>query len=532
MILNPPLAATETGALLDGLRHLSIEDLLLPVLVQLVVIILAARGFALLFRRLGQPSVVGEIAAGLVLGPSVLGWLLPGLSAAIFHPDLPGVAPELADLLLNRIFSVLSQIGLIFLLFLIGLEFDFSHLRWNGKAAISISVAGIILPFALGLALVPLLLAHVESHPESPGPLPSAGFALFLGTALSITAIPILGRMLMELNVTRTRIGAIAISAAAVDDATGWILLAAVAGFVRAEFRPTGTLLMVAETVGFALAMIFLVKPLLVRWVRHVLRSGNGELGLNALVGLLALLFVSATVTNLIGIFAIFGAFFLGAVLSGEHEFRQAVGRRLRDLVTALFLPIFFTYTGLRTNVGTLGSAELWLLCGLVLAAAVVGKFGGCGLAAWISGFSPREAACIGVMMNTRALMELIVINVGYELRVIPPSVFCMLVLMALITTVMTTPILLRVMRGTELEQYIDRSGFLRPVVPEAPVETSPAAGVDSLDLCRLLAGGAGASPAAPVRGAVTPAEAAGPLPAGAAGASAAAVPFNAIWDD
>jgi Kef-type K+ transport system membrane component KefB len=530
VIAQSILATAEIGPLLEGLRSLSIEELLLPVLIQLIVIILASRAFAMLFRRLGQPSVVGEIAAGLVLGPSLLGWLLPGVSAALFHPQLTGVAPELSDQLFNRIFSVLSQIGLIFLLFLIGLEFDFSHLRANGKAALAISVVGVALPFVLGVALAPLLLAHIEPHPESNSPLPPLGFALFFGTALSITAIPILGRMMMELNITRTRIGAVTISAAAVDDATGWILLAAVAGFVRAQFNPAGTLLMIAETVGFVLVMIFLAKPLLRIWVRRALQHGDG-LGVNALAVLLAVLFVCAAVTNKIGIFAIFGAFVLGAVLSGEQEFRQAVARRLRDLVTAFFLPIFFTYTGLRTNVGTLASAELWLLCGLVLAAAVVGKFGGCGLAAWVSGFSFRESACIGAMMNTRALMGLIVINVGYELQVIPPSVFCMLVLMALATTVITTPILLRLMRGTELEHYIDRSGFLRPVAETVPVSEPSVVSDDPIAALGLPPGGVGASAASPARGTGAEAAAAIRLPAGSAGTSASGVPFNAIWD-
>jgi Kef-type K+ transport system membrane component KefB len=164
----------------------------------------------------------------------------------------------------------------------------------------------------------------------------------------------------------------------------------------------------------------------------------------------------------LIGIFAIFGAFLLGAVLSGEQEFREAVTRRLRDFVTVFFLPIFFTYTGLRTDIGTIGSVELWCVAGVVLLLSIIGKFGGCGLAARATGFNWRESACIGAMMNTRGLMELIVINVGYRLQVIPRSVYCMLVLMALITTVMTTPLLVRLMRGTELEPYIRRSGFLR----------------------------------------------------------------------
>jgi len=266
---------------------------------------------------------------------------------------------------------------------------------------------------------------------------------------------------MMELGITRTRLGAIAISAAAVDDATGWILLAAVSAVVRANFSIRETLLMVGETIGFALLMIFLARPVLGRWVRHTLRKGDGELGLNSVAILIAVLFACSIATSLIGIFAIFGAFLLGASLSGQHEFRQAVGRRLQDFTGAFFLPIFFTYTGLRTDVGTLETWHLWMLCGLVSAAAILGKFGGCGLAAWLSEFSRREAACIGSMMNCRALMELIVINLGFELGVIPKSVFCMLVLMALLTTFMTTPVLLWLMPGTELESHIRKSAFL-----------------------------------------------------------------------
>src|SRR5262249_13794245 len=201
-------------------------------------------------------------------------------------------------------------------------------LRWHGSSALAISVAGIALPFALGLGLAGVLRPHV-------GEVEPVGFALFLGTALSITAIPVLGRIMMELNITRTRLGAITIAAAAVDDAAGWILLASVAAVVRSEFRLGQTLLMAAETVGFALVMLFAVRPLLRAWVRHALRRGDGELGVNALAVLLAVIFTCAMATNRIGIFAVFGAFFLGAVLSGEHAFRQAVGRQLRDFVTA-----------------------------------------------------------------------------------------------------------------------------------------------------------------------------------------------------
>jgi len=459
--MTPRFASAD--AALRELAHVSPEDLLLPLLLQLALILGAARAFAVLFRRLGQPAVVGEIAAGLVLGPSVLGRLFPGAFDALFHPTVSGLPPELSDALLSKVLSTVAQLGLIFLLFLVGLEFDFGHLRWHGRSALAISLAGVALPFALGLGLGWGMHAAV-----APGQ-PRLGFCLFMGTALAITAIPVLGRMMMELGITRTRLAALTISAAAVDDAAGWTLLAAVAALVRAAFDPLRTLKMIGLTVGFGLFMAFLARPLLTAGARHALLRGRGELGLTALALLFVVLFLCAAATNLIGIFAVFGAFLLGAVLSGEHAFRAAVHRRMRDFVTGFFLPLFFAYTGLRTDVGTLQTWQLWLLAGLVSAVAVLGKLGGCGLAARLSGLSWREAGCVGVMMNTRGLMALVVANVGKDLGVIPDSVYCMLVLMALLTTVMTTPLLLRLARGTELEAPIRRAGFLGG--PRAPAE-------------------------------------------------------------
>jgi Kef-type K+ transport system membrane component KefB len=455
--------ALDTAAAVAALRQMHAEEILLPVLVQLIVIVLAARVFANLFRRLGQPAVVGEIAAGLVLGPSVLGYFFPEVAAAVFHPQWhSGAVPhELFDATLDWIFTALSQIGLVLLLFLVGLEFDFRHLRTSGKAAFAISAAGIVLPFALGAGVAAILYPALEPHPVSQRVPEFSHLALFMGAAMSITALPILGRMMIELNLTRTRVGTITISAAAIDDAAGWTLLATVTALVLGGFAWQRTLAMIALTLAFALGMHLVAGPLLCRWARWALKRGQGELTVDQLAFVLIVVFGAAIVTNLIGIFAIFGAFSVGAVLASEEAFREAVARRLRDLVTVFFLPIFFTYTGLRTDIGSLNGGYLWLLCGLVLAAAVVGKFAGCGLAAWLSGFSPREAGCVGIMMNTRALMELIVINVGYQLQVIPPSVFCMLVIMALTTTMMTTPILLRLIRRTELERCVVQSGFL-----------------------------------------------------------------------
>jgi Kef-type K+ transport system membrane component KefB len=284
-----------------------------------------------------------------------------------------------------------------------------------------------------------------------------------MGVAMSITAIPILGRLMMELNITRTRIGAITISAAAVDDACGWILLATISSVVQAQFQVWVTLTMIAQTIGFFLFVLLVLRPLLKRFVQRALRQGAGDMGMNSLAVIYGILFLCALVTSMIGIFAIFGAFLLGTVLSDEPQFRDVMIRHLRNFLTVIFLPIFFTYTGLRTDLGTLHSPLQWTLFLAVLGGAVAGKLGGCGLAAWWSGFSSRESLCIGTMMNTRALMELIVINVGRDLGVLPDSVFCMLVLMALATTIMTTPMLLRFMRGTELEPFINVSGFLGP---------------------------------------------------------------------
>ena len=462
----PGVAADWAPQAVQVLKTLHVESVLLPLLWQVTLIIVAARVFATVFRKFGQPSTVGEIAAGLILGPSVLGKLAPDLFNAIFHPVLEGVPLAFSDQLLRWILTSFSQFGLVMLLFLIGMEFDFKHLRVSGKSAIAVSVTGVLLPFGLGILLALILYPHVGEG------LDKRGFSLFLGTAMSITAIPILGRIMMEMGITRSKIGALTISAAAVDDALGWILLATVAALVKSGLSGeqginwSHTALMLVETVVFALVMVYIARPLLSRWVAVALNNEKRELGLNHMAILLAILFSCAIVTNLIGIFAIFGAFVLGAVLSEEHEFREAVNHKFKDFVTAFFLPIFFAFTGSRTDIGTLGTWQMWGLCGLVSLAAVVGKFGGCGVAAWLTGSKPREAACIGIMMNTRALMELVVINVGKDLGVIPDSVYCMLVIMALLTTVMTTPILLRTMRGTELEPMIEASGFLTGGAP------------------------------------------------------------------
>jgi Kef-type K+ transport system membrane component KefB len=467
-----PLLAELSAPAAESLLKLDVEHLILPVLVQLVVIIAAARVFGSLARRLGQPAVVGEIVAGLVLGPSLFGWLCPESFAAVFRPALPGVEQPLADAVLPKIFTAIAQFGLIFLLFLVGLEFEFDHVRAHGRSAVLISLAGIAVPFALGVGLAQFIHPHLEAHPKA-GPVSLLGLTLFLGVALSITAIPVLGRIMMELNVTRTRLGAITITAAAVDDAIGWILLASVAAVVRANFDPLETLRTAGLTVGFALVMWFAVRPVLVRYFAYSLQANRGRLSATALAVLLVSVLLAAIATNLIGIFAVFGAFLLGAVLSDQAELRRAAAAKLHNIVTSFFVPVFFTYTGLRTDISAVPGGQMWLTCAAVVIAAVVGKLAGCGLAARASGFNWKESGIIGAMMNARGLMALIAINLGYELGVVPRSLFCILVIMALATTVLTTPMLLWLRKGTEIEGPIARSGFLGRELATEPVESA-----------------------------------------------------------
>lgn len=435
------------------------ETLLLAVILQLAVIIAVGRLAGNLARRLGHPMVVGEILAGLVLGPSFLGRLFPAFSDALFPQSTAGII------------TVISHLGLILLMFLIGLEFDFGHIREHGKAAGFVAVSGIALPFVLGLGVGAWML------PQFPGS-NGVGFCLFLATALSITAIPVLGRVMVELNIHRTRLGTLTITAAAIDDALGWVLLAGVAAVVGSQFDPVAALRMILLTLAFTLFMGVVARPLLARWIQSAIDAQTGQLTLNGLAVVFVVIFSCAAITNLIGIFSIFGAFVLGAVLYDQHAFRDAMFQRLKDFVTTFFLPVFFTYTGLRTDMGQLGSGQMWIYLLAVLAASFVGKFVGCGLAARLGGLRTREAACVGIMMNTRGMMGLVAANVGLQLKVIPPPVYCMLVLMCVVSTVLLSPVLRRLIPGTELEEPFKRSEFMRellgkrtaPVAAEQPV--------------------------------------------------------------
>lgn len=418
------------------------QQMIATVLVQLIVILTAARLSGWLFKKFRQPVVVGEIIGGILLGPSLFQPMAPELYASIFRPE---VQPA---------FLVIKELGLMLLLFIVGMEFEFSHLKRLGRAAAMISIVGIALPFLLGAGLAPVL--HERLHL----PTPLWGLVLFLGTALSITALPVLGRIMMELGITKTTLGTVTISAAAVDDATAWILLASIVSAVKSQFDLVQTLKMIVLTIGFIALMLLVVRPLLHRLLDRYFRTTRHHLDALGLSFLLILLFLCGLATLKIGIFAEFGAFLLGACLSGHEKLHQALGDSFRNFVTAFFLPIFFTYTGLYTDIGGLNTIEQVLLTGIIIVAAVVGKFVGCSVVASWNGFRWREASIIGAMMNTRALMALIVINVGYEQGILNRTLFTMLVLMAIATTVMTTPLLYFLYRGTELEPAIDQSGF------------------------------------------------------------------------
>ena len=401
------------------------ERLVSFTLVELLAILICARLSGKIANWLGQPRVVGEIVGGLLLGPSLFGRVFPNQFEFVFHsiPPMPLV--------------ILSQIGLCLLMFQIGLEFDFSQLREgsNRKAVSAVSVAGIALPFVLGWFVA------VWSQPFLAPGINPLGYRLFLAVALSITAIPILGRIMMELGITRTKLGVIAITSAAINDVVGWTLLAVVSALTAAEFSVGRFSIQIALLIAYLLLWLFLVRPLLNRAIA-LFGLENDRLPHDLMALMLVVIFISGLVTFQLGVFVIFGGFIAGMMLHDNREFVEAWKKTVSHFVTVFFLPIFFTFTGLRTNVQGLDSLALWGWCGVIVAAATLGKFLGCGAAARWCGMTWTESSCLGIMMNTRALMELVVINIGFDLGVIPPNVFTMLVLMAVFSTIITAPAL------------------------------------------------------------------------------------------
>ena len=402
-------------SLLDNLQHpLSI------LLAQIITIIIVARLLGWVCKKVGQPAVIGEIIAGIILGPSFLGMYFPGFSSALFP------VKSLGNL------NFLSQIGLILFMFIVGLELDLKMLKNKAKDVVIISHASIIVPFTLGTGL-----AYFIYKSFAPAGIQFSSFSLFLGIAMSITAFPVLARILQERGLQKTRIGAMVITCAAANDVAGWCLLAVVIAIVKAGSF-VSTLYMIVLAAAYVFLMIKVIRPLLRRMADA--QSVNEQLNKPLVATFFITLILSAYATQLIGIHALFGAFMAGVIIPGSHRFKNIIIEKVEDITLLILLPLFFVYTGLRTEIGLLTEPYLWAVTGLIILVAVIGKFLGSALAARFVGQNWKDSLSIGALMNTRGLMELIVLNIGYDLGVINPVVFTMMVIMALLTTIMTGP--------------------------------------------------------------------------------------------
>ncbi|HOZ74479.1 MAG TPA: cation:proton antiporter [Flavobacterium sp.] len=414
-------AKTQWTEFLDSMVH-NLKHPLAILLAQIITIIIVARFFGWMFRKIGQPSVIGEIIAGIVLGPSLVGMYFPEFSQALFP------AESLGNL------QFLSQIGLILFMFVIGMELDLKVLQNKAKEAVVISHASIVIPFALGVGLAYFI--YYRFAPES---IEFLSFSLFMGIAMSITAFPVLARIVQERGIHKTRLGTIVITCAAADDITAWCILAAVIAIVKA-----GSFVSSLYTIGLALTyvglMMYVVKPFLKRI--GDLYSTKSKLSKPVVAIFFLTLIFSSYATEVIGIHALFGAFMTGAIMPDQAKFRAIFIGKVEDVSVILLLPLFFVFTGLRTQIGLLNDPYLWKVTGLIILVAVVGKFLGSALAARFVGQNWQDSLTIGALMNTRGLMELIVLNIGFDLGVLTSEVFTMMVIMALVTTFMTGPAL------------------------------------------------------------------------------------------
>lgn len=419
-------------------------------LAQIASILVVSRLLGLVTRRLGQPLVIAEVLAGVVLGPSLLGWLWPEAMATLF----PGTSLP--------VLKTLSEVGLVLFMFLIGLELDPRLLAGRARSSIAVGYTSILAPFGLGA-----VAAWWLRDAYGPEGVSHVSFVLFIGAAMSITAFPVLARILSERHLLTSRMGAISIACAAVADVTTWCLLAFVIAIARAQAL-SDALWTTALAIAFVALMLLAVRPFLRRLGARV----ASREGLTPPVVALALLglVLSSAATELIGIDAIFGAFLFGAVLPKDGRLAETLAERFETVAVALLLPLFFAYSGLRTEIGLVNQPDQWLVAGALIVAATLGKFGGSALAARLTGLRWRQATAIGILLNTRGLMALIVLNIGMDAGVITPTMFTMLVMMALVTTFATTPVL--AWAYPEPEQVRDRqvdAGIAGPAVPAVP---------------------------------------------------------------
>lgn len=420
-IIQPESKKSNFMEFIDSMIH-NLTHPLAILLAQIVTIILAARIFGWICKKIGQPSVIGEILAGIVLGPSVIGLYFPEFTATLFPVE------SLGNL------QFLSQIGLILFMFVIGMELDLNVLKNKAHDAVVISHASIIIPFTLGIGLAYYI--YLNFAPEG---VKFTSFGLFLGIAMSITAFPVLARIVQERGLQKTRLGTIVITCAAADDITAWCILAAVIAIVKAGSF-TSALYIIALAALYVLFMIKIVKPFLKRV--GDLHQTKEKISKPIVAIFFLTLIISAYMTEVIGIHALFGSFMAGAIMPENISFRNIFIEKIEDVALVLLLPLFFVFTGLRTEIGLLNDPYLWKVTGLIILVAVTGKFIGSSLAAKFVGQSWKDSLVIGALMNTRGLMELVVLNIGYDLGVLSPKIFAMMVIMALATTFMTGPAL------------------------------------------------------------------------------------------
>ena len=394
-------------------------DTFAHVLLALLVVLAASRVAGALFRFLHQPAVIGEICVGILLGPSLLGQAAPGLSTYLFPASI------------NTSLGLIAETGVVAFMFLVGLEFNPRLLSIGSHAAVAISHAGIVVPFVLGSGLALAIYPTFATQD-----VPFSVFAMFMGISMSVTAFPVLARILRERQFSTTRIGTIALTCAAVGDATAWCLLAVFVGFARA--RAADGLLTAYLTVGYVLLMVAIVRPQLTRFLR---RYDDRELSQGGVAVVVAGLLLSTLATEAIGIHALFGAFLFGAIIPDDAMVARQIRNNLENVILVVLLPMFFAYTGLRTQIGLINGPGYLLVLASIIAVACAGKFGGSLIAARLTGVRWSEAAILATLMNTRGLMELIVLNLGLDLKILSPTLFAMLVVMAVVTTFLTTPV-------------------------------------------------------------------------------------------
>jgi Kef-type K+ transport system membrane component KefB len=412
-------------------------QLAIHLFLQLAVILVVCRAVGLVAARFGQPQVVAEMLAGILLGPSLFGLLLPEAQSWLFPWDKSQTVRDTQSYLFP-----ISQLGLAVYMFIVGLEFRLDIVRQHLRAAVAVSVAGMVVPFVLGALLAWVLYRTTNFFPA---PTTELAAMLFVGASMCITAFPTLARIIEVKGITGTTVGTVSLAAGAINDVAAWCLLALV--LATGEHSALGAVQNIGLGVLYVALVIFVVAPLLRRW-QHGLEQ-DGTLTESGMALCLAMMALGAWFTDLIGLHAVFGAFVMGVAMPRGAVTRDLIARA-QPLTVAVLLPLFFTFSGLNTKLSLLNTLWLWLMCGAVLLVATVGKGVACWLAARAAGIPRQEALAIGTLMNARGLMELIIINIGLQRGLISEGLFAALALMALMTTLMTVPLFDRVMRARE----------------------------------------------------------------------------------